>query len=114
MRWRAIEPRVVTAARQKDRNRDRRKVRVMVNIGDGLGRVSAIHFDFSSAIPETPSRVSRARFSPISRPVGSYHSCSEWAPPPVPPAPMEMASMPLASGMLASVEERSTRDWLPT
>ena len=32
------------------------------------------HFDFSSAIPEMPKSVKRARFRPISRPDGSYHS----------------------------------------
>ena len=76
------------------------------------GQACAIsHRDFSSAIPEAPSSVSkRALASPISRPADSYHSWSECAPPPLPPAPIEMASMPSDSGMLASVEERSMRD----
>src|SRR6266550_9289036 len=52
------------------------------------------HRDFSSATPETPRKVSSARFKPASRPAESYHSCSEWTPPPLPPAPMEMASIP--------------------
>src|SRR5256884_267676 len=68
------------------------------------------HRDFSSATPETPRTVSSARFKPASRPAESYHSCSEWAPPPLPPAPMEMASIPRESGIFASVEERSMRD----
>ena len=33
-----------------------------------------LHRDFSSATPETPRTVRRARFSPASRPVASYHS----------------------------------------
>ena len=41
-----------------------------------------------------------------SRPVGSYHSCRVWMPPPGPPAPMAMAGMFEESGMLASVEPR--------
>ena len=42
----------------------------------------------------------------VSRPVGSYHSCRVWMPPPVPPVPMAMAGMPRERGMLASVEPR--------
>src|SRR6266852_924028 len=72
------------------------------------------HRDFSSATPEIPKMVSSARFKPASRPAESYHSCKECAPPPLPPAPMERASMPIESGMFASVEERSIRDTLPT
>src|ERR1700674_2547568 len=68
------------------------------------------HRDFSSATPETPRTVSSVRFKPASRPAESYHSCSECAPPPLPPAPMEMASIPKESGIFASVEERSMRD----
>src|SRR6267143_838624 len=68
------------------------------------------HRDFSSATPETPRIVKRARCNPDSRPAESYHSCSECAPPPLPPAPIEMASIPRESGIFASVEERSMRD----
>src|SRR6266436_3495183 len=57
-----------------------------------------LHRDFSSATPETPRTVRSARFNPASRPAESYHSCSEWAPPPLPPAPMEIASIPRDSG----------------
>src|SRR6266513_5832381 len=60
------------------------------------------HRDFSSATPETPRTVSSARFKPVSRPAESYHSSREWAPPPLPPAPMEMASIPMDSGIFAS------------
>src|SRR5882724_4186415 len=72
------------------------------------------HLGFSPEMPATPKRVRSTRFRPTSLLVGSYHSWREWAPPPLPPAPMAMASMPAARGMLASVEERSVRDWLPT
>src|SRR6267143_146960 len=75
---------------------------------------SDFHRDFSSATPETPRTVSSARFKPASLPAESYHSCNECAPPPLPPAPMEMASIPCDSGIFASVEERSMRDSLPT
>src|SRR6266567_276159 len=75
---------------------------------------SGFHRDFSSATPEIPRRVRSVRFKPASRPAESYHSCKECAPPPLPPAPMERASMPIESGMFASVEERSMRDTLPT
>src|SRR5467141_5025926 len=68
------------------------------------------HRDFSSATPEIPRMVRSTRFKPASLPAESYHSCSEWAPPPLPPAPMEMASMPRDRGIFASVEERSMRD----
>src|SRR5690242_7864944 len=71
---------------------------------------SRFHRAFSSATPEIPRTVNNARFRPASRPVALYHSCKECAPPPIPPAPMEMASMPIESGMFASVEERSKRD----
>src|SRR5881398_2824128 len=47
------------------------------------------HRDFSSATPETPRRVSSARFKPASRPAETYHSWSECAPPPLPQAPLE-------------------------
>src|SRR5260370_14658131 len=69
-----------------------------------------IHRDFSSATPEIPRTVRRARFKPTSRPAESYHSCRECAPPPLPPAPREMASIPRDSWICASVEERSMRD----
>src|SRR5258708_6207381 len=68
------------------------------------------HRDLSSATPETPRTVRSARFNPVSRPAESYHSWRECAPPPLPPAPMEMASIPRDSGIFASVEERSMRD----
>src|SRR6266404_7289583 len=79
-------------------------------------RATGLRFqrDFSSAIPEIPSTARSARLKPSSRPAESYHSCNEWAPPPLPPAPIAMASMPRDNGIFASVEERSTRDWLPT
>src|SRR6267143_488793 len=85
------------------------------NKRENAGKESSVilpdfHRDFSSATPETPRTVSSTRFKPASRPAESYHSCSECAPPPLPPAPMEMASIPRESGILASVEERSTRD----
>src|SRR5260370_5816862 len=85
------------------------------NKGENAGKESSpilpdFHRDFSSATPETPRRVRRARFKPASRPAESYHSCRECAPPPLPPAPMEMASIPRESGIFASVEERSMRD----
>src|SRR6516164_8350273 len=67
---------------------------------------------FSCASPETPSSVSSTRCKPTSRPAGSYHSSSECAPPPLPPAPMAIASIPSDSGIFASVEERSILDWL--
>ncbi len=41
-----------------------------------------------------------------SRPVGSYHSCRVWMPPPVPPLPRARAGIPRERGMLASVEPR--------
>src|SRR5581483_3453644 len=63
--------------------------------------------------PASVSMVSRTRLSPRSRPAGSYHSCSVCAPPPVPPAPMLIASIPIESGMFASVDARCTRAWLP-
>src|SRR5215472_8676286 len=69
---------------------------------------------FSCASPETPSNVSSTRCKPTSRPAGSYHSSSECAPPPLPPAPIAIASIPSDSGMFASVDERSIRDWLLT
>src|SRR6266702_4296959 len=75
---------------------------------------SGFHRDFSSATPEIPRTVRSVRFKPASRPAESYHSCKECAPPPLPPAPMERASMPIESGMFASVEDRSMRDTLPT
>src|SRR4029077_10078810 len=68
------------------------------------------HRDFSSATPEIPRIVRSARFKPASRPAESYHSCNECAPPPLPPAPMEMASIPRDSVIFSSVEERSMRD----
>src|SRR5581483_7860807 len=80
----------------------------------GRWGLEASHFVFSPERPEVATSVRSARCSPISRPEGSYHSSKECAPPPVPPAPMEMASIPTESGMLASVEDRSIRDWLPT
>src|SRR6266850_4742338 len=75
-------------------------------------RATGLRFqrDFSSAIPEIPSTVRSARFKPNSRPAESYHSCNEWAPPPLPPAPIAMASTPRDNGIFASVDERSTRD----
>ena len=42
----------------------------------------------------------------VSRPVGSYHSCNVWIPPPAPPVPIAIAGIPLERGMLASVEPR--------
>src|SRR5437899_4453172 len=68
------------------------------------------HRDFSSASPEIPKIVRSTRFNPASRPVESYHSCNEWAPPPLPPTPIEIASIPKERGIFASVEERSMRD----
>src|SRR4029077_19741971 len=73
-----------------------------------------LHLVFSGATSAAPNSVSRARFSPISRPAGSYHSWSECALPPLPPAPMEIASIPKERGMFASVEERSIRDSFST
>jgi hypothetical protein len=61
---------------------------------------------FHGAIPARPSRVSSIRLRPSSRPLQSNHSCKVWAPPPVPPPPMAMASRPSDSGILASVEAR--------
>src|SRR5260370_330232 len=63
--------------------------------------LAGIHRDFSSTTPEISKRVSSARFRPSSRPAESYHSCSECAPPPLPPAPIEMASIPKERGMFA-------------
>src|SRR6202521_95688 len=85
------------------------------NKGDNTGKESNaiwpdFHRGFSSATPETPRTVSSTRFKPASRPAESYHSCSECAPPPLPPVPMEMASIPRERGIFASVEERSMRD----
>ena len=51
-------------------------------------------------------RVRRMRRRAVSRPVGSYHSCRVWMPPPMPPVPMAIAGMPRERGMLASVEPR--------
>ena len=55
----------------------------------------------------------KMRFSPRSRPSGLYHSFTVCAPPPCPPAPIEMAGMPNERGMLASVDEQSSRDRMP-
>src|SRR5207302_55159 len=95
------------------RSPHRHRKRETENSGAHANR-SLPHRAFSSATPATPRTVNKARFNPTSRPVASYHSCNECAPPPVPPAPMEMASIPWESGMFASVEERSMRDWFPT
>src|SRR5260370_1777122 len=75
---------------------------------------SGLHPALSSPTPEIPNIVRSARFIPVSRPAESYHSCSECAPPPLPPPPMEMASIPCDSGLFASAEDRSMRDSLPT
>src|SRR5579863_5079602 len=63
--------------------------------------------------PATWSNVSRTRCIPTSRPVESYHSWSECAPPELPPAPRAIAGIPKESGILASVEDRSMRARLP-
>ncbi len=34
----------------------------------------------------------------VSRPVGSYHSCRVWMPPPVPPLPRARAGIPRGEG----------------
>src|SRR5262249_50872420 len=57
--------------------------------------------------------VKKIRLSPRSRPSGLYHSFSVRAPPPCPPAPIETAGIPSASGMFASVEEQSRRERIP-
>ena len=57
--------------------------------------------------------MSSTRFSPSSRPVGSYHSASVCEPLPFPPPPMAMAGIPCESGMFASVELRSSRERVP-
>src|SRR5579872_6400439 len=61
-----------------------------------------------SPTPASASMVSKIRFSPSSRPLESNHSCNVCAPPPDPPPPIAMASLPMESGMLASVEARCT------
>src|ERR1017187_9674774 len=58
-------------------------------------------------------RVSIMRFKPRSRPSGLNHSCVVCAPPPWPPAPIEMAGMPSDMGMLASVEAQSRWERMP-
>src|SRR5262249_6077310 len=63
--------------------------------------------------PASTSNISRMRFSPVSRPLHSNHSCSVWAPPPKPPPPIAIASRPMESGILASVEARCTCAELP-
>src|SRR5260221_6713815 len=52
-----------------------------------------------SPIPASASIVSSMRFSPMSLPLQSNHSCNVCAPPPEPPPPMAMASLPSDSGM---------------
>src|SRR5208282_448695 len=64
--------------------------------------------------PLTPITVSNTLCNPISRPAGSYHSSNECAPPPFPPAPIAIASIPCDNGIFASVLERSIRDSFPT
>lgn len=54
-----------------------------------------------------------SRLRPRSRPSGLNHSPVVWAPPPEPPAPMEMAGMPRLRGMLASVEAQSELERMP-
>src|SRR5579872_6055631 len=50
--------------------------------------------------------ISKIRVRPKDRPAGSNHSCKVCAPPPLPPAPIAIASRPIAIGMFASVEAR--------
>src|SRR5205814_5905706 len=60
--------------------------------------------NFHSCTPVNASRASRIRFNPRSRFVHSNHSRRVCAPPPSPPEPMVIASLPKESGILASVE----------
>src|ERR1039458_7294810 len=53
------------------------------------------------------------RFKPRSRPSGLNHSWVVCAPPPWPPAPIEMAGMPSGKGMLGSVGGEARGEGVP-
>src|SRR5579864_302482 len=78
---------------QQEHGRERRERRLHFSAPDG-------------AIPASARTISNILFSASSLPVISNHSCNVCAPPPIPPAPMAIASRPSESGMFASVEAR--------
>ena len=68
----------------------------------------------SVATPATPSITSNARFNPLSRPFGSYHSASVCDKPACPPAPSVIAGIPRAIGKFESVDACSSFGSKPT
>src|SRR5260370_21920413 len=66
-----------------------------------------------SFTPVRVNKVSSMRLSPRSRLVQSNHSRRVCAPPPSPPVPMVVASLPNAMGILASVEATRGTDLIP-